>query len=108
MPFCNDEVTGGASVAVPEIANLQTSIEGRRVRIGYDLIAANPTCIKIKGSNGGGQSYSMRVQHLEGDYGEAVSPGTGKKAYWAALADYPKGFGDQDVIIDVVALSDCR
>ena len=91
----------------PRILNLDISTEESTVYFTYDLVAPEPSCVKIVGSLNKGASYDMKFTGTKGDVGKSVPPGNRKRIAWKPLADYPRGIADLDIILDVVA-EKCR
>lgn len=85
----------------PKINNMDLALEGREVLVTYDLVSPFPVCVALVGSTNKGASNNMRITGEKGDVGK-VAPGVGKKISWNFANEYPKGFGDIDVLIDVI------
>lgn len=87
----------------PKILNLDLSMEEATVYMSYDLVSETPACVKIVGSLDKGATYAMTFRGATGDLGENIAPGQGKKIVWNSTVDYPSGFSEVDVLIDVIA-----
>lgn len=87
----------------PKVLNLDLSMEEATVFMSFDLVSDAPACVKIVGSLDKGATYAMTFRGATGDLGENIAPGQGKKIVWHSTVDYPSGFSEVDVLIDVVA-----
>jgi hypothetical protein len=88
----------GESAAVPgrsqeagRADNVQFEVvEGRSVRIFYDLVAGDPNVllnVRLVVSQDGGQTFDLVPRSVSGAVGPAVAPGRGKEIRWEAARD---------------------
>lgn len=87
----------------PKILNLDLAMENAVVYMTFDLVADAPACVKVVGSLDKGANFDMTFRGASGDVGSEIAPGTGKKIAWQSTVDYPSGFSEVDVLIDVIA-----
>ena len=87
------------------VSNVHISLRDGRIVIYYDLGGRAPARVKLRASDNEGRSYRMNVRHVTGDVGVGVAPGARKQIVWDATKDYPAGFGDVEVVVDIVASS---
>jgi hypothetical protein len=87
----------------PEIQNLGMEESGSDIVFSYDLVAAEPACIKVIGSLDNGATYDMAIKTISGDLGKGISEGKGKRIVWNMGKDYPKGLPSDNVLVDVIA-----
>jgi len=84
---------------VPVVTNVVASQRTgtKLVDIHYDVTDADGDTLKInvEVSNNAGQTYAIPASSLTGDYGDGISPGTGKHIVWDAGADWDGEYSDQ-------------
>ncbi len=107
-PPASAPVQIAAPTLPPKVLNMDLYLEGDDVVMDYDLASSNPACVKVVGSLNGGNSFDMHFKFAEGDVGEGVKPGNGKRIIWRTKRDYPKGIDNYDVLIDIVASPTCK
>jgi len=76
-------------------------MDGNRVAITYDLTADQAALVAVKGSEDGGRTWTVQMNAVSGDVGDAVRPGRGKVLYWDVLRDYPRGYGVAGVVFEL-------
>ncbi len=94
-------IFGGPAVwanTAPEVTNVTAAQRGggsNLVDIGYDLADAdgNPSRVWVFVSRNGGATWTVVATSFTGDYGEGITPGTGKAIVWDAGADLPGTYG---------------
>ena len=83
----------------PEIANVKAKqLDGTKlVEITYDAADADGDKLKIRVevSSDDGTTYSVPASSFSGDFGEGVTPGTGKKIVWNAGTDWDGEYSDK-------------
>lgn len=92
-----------AAQAKPEVQNVNMFDEDNLITFTFDLAAEGPVCVRLIGSLDGGATYGMQFVSVSGDAGTRIAPGKGKRIVWDSERDYPAGFGDANVIVDVIA-----
>ena len=83
----------------PKITNVKAvQLTGKKlVEITYDAADAEGDALKIRVevSDDGGTTYSVPASSFSGDFGEGVTPGTGKKIVWDAGTDWDGEYSDK-------------
>ena len=95
-------IFGGPAVwanTAPEVTNVtaaQRTDGSNKVDIGYDLTDAegNPCRVWVFVSRNGGATWNVPATSFTGDYGEGITPGTGKAVVWDAGTDLPETYGE--------------
>jgi hypothetical protein len=87
------------------VSNVRVRLQGNRIVVSYDLDSKKPARVKLRASDNEGKSFRMDVRHVSGDVGKEIVPGDQKEIVWDATKDYPTGFGDVEVMLDVVVSS---
>ncbi|MFH1109945.1 MAG: formylglycine-generating enzyme family protein [Planctomycetota bacterium] len=83
----------------PQVTNVtagQRSGGSNLVDIGYDLtdVDGNPCRVWVFVSRNGGATWNVAATSFTGDYGEGITPGTGKAIVWNVGADVPGTYGE--------------
>jgi len=85
--------------AAPVVSNLTAGQRAgtRLVDVGYDVAAPGfpAVFIKLEASSDGGATWTVPVQTVSGDVGDAVPVGAGKAIVWDAGADWPGNLSTQ-------------
>lgn len=89
--------------AAAEVTNVRSRVDGNQVVIIYDLDAKQFTAVSVRGSDDGGKYYRVKMEHVSGDVGESVPPGTNCRIVWDVLRDYPEGLGSRQVVFQILA-----
>jgi formylglycine-generating enzyme required for sulfatase activity len=83
----------------PKITNVKAvqRANTKLVDITYDAADAEGDKLKIRVevSDDGGKTYSVPASSFSGDFGEGVTPGTGKKIVWDAGTDWDGEYSDK-------------
>jgi hypothetical protein len=97
-------LAGVAHAAEPgsnPVRNVAVSPEedGRYV-VTYDLDAPKAMSVRLTGRAG---NFVLAINQTDGDVGDSVAPGAGKRIVWESREDYPEGLDPLAVVLDVQA-----
>ncbi|MDP6961511.1 MAG: SUMF1/EgtB/PvdO family nonheme iron enzyme [Dehalococcoidia bacterium] len=88
----------------PEVTNVVAQQVGQQVEISYDLIDRDGDLMTVSllVSSDGGSNFDLEAKSLEGEVGEGIANGQGKKIVWQVAVDIPDLYGT-NFVFEVVA-----
>lgn len=76
-----------AFASAPVVSNVRVYTSFGRIYVTYDLASSEACQVILAISIDGGQNFDVLPTALSGDFGEYVSPGTGKAIVWTPASD---------------------
>ena len=97
-------VTAQDSNSPPEVTNVVAQQAGQQVEISYDLLDRDGDLMTVSllVSSDGGSNFDLEATSLEGEIGEGIASGKGKKIVWQVATDIPDLYGT-NFVFEVVA-----
>ena len=97
-------VTAQDSNSPPEVTNVVAQQAGQQVEISYDLLDRDGDLMTVSllVSSDGGSNFDLGAKSLEGEVGEGIASGQGKKIVWQVAVDIPDLYGT-NFVFEVVA-----
>ena len=88
----------------PEVTNVSAQQVGQQVEITYDLLDRDGDLMTVSllVSSDGGSNFDLEAKSLEGEVGEGIANGQGKKIVWQVAVDIPDLYGT-NFVFEVVA-----
>ena len=76
---------------LPEVTNVVAQQVGQQVEISYDLLDRDGDLmtVSLQVSSDGGSNFDLEAKSLEGEVGEGIASGQGKKIIWQVVVDIP-------------------